>query len=81
MWGTSPDGAHPGLHSKPLDAAIGRVHAPYRPGGHHGQRIRSKNTKHSNKTQLLTSNYGTATIGAEELAVISSYQTFSADKK
>ena len=21
--GTSPDGAHPGLHSKPLDAAIG----------------------------------------------------------
>ena len=26
--GTSPDGAHPGLHSKPLDAAKGRVPAP-----------------------------------------------------
>jgi len=25
MWGTSPDGAHPGLHSKPLDVAIGQV--------------------------------------------------------
>ena len=22
-WGTSSDGAHPGLHSKPLDYAIG----------------------------------------------------------
>jgi hypothetical protein len=22
-WGTSPDEAHPGLHLKPLDAAIG----------------------------------------------------------
>jgi hypothetical protein len=29
----------PGLHSEPLDAAIGRVPAPYRPGGHHGQLI------------------------------------------
>ena len=27
------------LHSKPLDAAIGRVPAPYRPGGRHGQQI------------------------------------------
>ncbi len=37
-----PDGAHPGLHSKPLDAAIGQeVLAPYRPGGgRHGPRIR-----------------------------------------
>ena len=25
--GASPDGAHPGIHSKPLDAAIGRVPA------------------------------------------------------
>jgi len=25
--------AHPGLHSKPLDAAIGRVLVPYCPGG------------------------------------------------
>jgi hypothetical protein len=42
----SPDGAHPGLNSKPLDAAIGRVPAPYRPGGCHGQRIQIKHTKH-----------------------------------
>jgi len=37
--GASPDGAHPGLHSKPLDNAIGRVPAPYRPDGRHGRRI------------------------------------------
>jgi hypothetical protein len=24
MWGASPDEAHPGLHSKPLDADIGK---------------------------------------------------------
>ena len=36
---TSPDGAYPGLHLKPLDAAIGRVPVPYCPGGRHGQRI------------------------------------------
>jgi hypothetical protein len=44
--GASPDGTHPGLHSKPLDAAIGQVPAPYHPGGHHGQRILIKHTKH-----------------------------------
>jgi hypothetical protein len=78
-----------------------------RPGGGHGQRI-VETTQHTNKTQLLASNYGTfwalvvcenfenfipqngpstqvidatnfvlmwnAMIGAEELAVISSYQ-------
>jgi len=37
--GRIPNGAHPGLHSKLLDAAIGRVPALYHPGGHHGQRI------------------------------------------
>jgi len=42
----STDGAHPGLHSKPLDAAIGRVPAPYRPGGRHGRRFRIKHTTH-----------------------------------
>jgi hypothetical protein len=36
--GTPPDGAHQWLHAKPLDAAIGRVLAPYRPGGRHGHR-------------------------------------------
>jgi len=43
--GASPDKARPGLHWKPLDAAIERVPAPYRPGGRHGQRIRYYNTK------------------------------------
>ena len=51
-------------------------------------------TQNTNKTQLLASKYGTFRalvisenfipqnkIGAEELAVISSYQTLSADKK
>ena len=36
-WGPSPDRARPGLHWKPLDAAIRQVPAPYRPGGRHGQ--------------------------------------------
>jgi hypothetical protein len=56
--GTSPKGAPPGLHSKPLDAAIGQVPAPYCPGSRHGQRIRMKHTN-TNKTQFLASNYGT----------------------
>jgi hypothetical protein len=33
----TPNGAHPVLHSKPLDVAIGRVPVLYRPGGRHGQ--------------------------------------------
>ena len=37
--GASPQEAHPGLHSKPLDAAIGRVHAPYHPDRCHGRGI------------------------------------------
>jgi len=32
----SPDAACPGLHRKPLDAAIGRLLAPYRLGGRQG---------------------------------------------
>ncbi len=35
----SPDGAHPWLHAKPLDATIGQVPAPYLPGGCHGRRF------------------------------------------
>ncbi len=58
MRGASPDGAHPELYSKPLDAAIGRVPAPYRPDGRHGRRIRLK-TQNTNKTQLLPSDYRT----------------------
>ncbi len=110
MRGALPDEAHPGLYLKPLDAAIGRVPAPYYPSGRHGQQICWKHTK-PNKKLFLASDYGThrslvvhenvipqkrpstqlinatscvkmcdATIGAEELADISSYQTLSADK-
>jgi hypothetical protein len=54
MWGASPNGAHPWLHAKPLDAAIGQVPAPYCPGSHHGQRFQ-KEKKNTTKTQLLPS--------------------------
>ena len=43
--GAFPDGAHPGLHSKPMDAAIGRVLASHRRGGRHGRRFQKKNHK------------------------------------
>jgi len=36
MRGVSPNGAHPGLHSKLLDATIGQVPALYRPSSCHG---------------------------------------------
>jgi hypothetical protein len=45
-----PDGAHPCLHVKPLDAAIRQVPALYCPSGRHGQQFRMK--KNTNKTQL-----------------------------
>ncbi len=51
---TLPNGAHRWLHTKPLDAAIGQVPAPYCPGGCHGRRFRMK-PKNTNKTQLLPS--------------------------
>ncbi len=54
MRGTSPDGAHPWLHAKPLDAAIGQVPMRYCPDGRHGRRFRMKQ-KNTNKTQLLPS--------------------------
>ena len=56
--GTPPDGAHWWLHAKPLDAIIGRVLAPYRPGGRHGHR-RRRRVKTQHRTQLLASNYRT----------------------
>ena len=52
MRGALPNGAHPWIHAKLLDAAIEQVPAPYHPGGRHGQRFWKKNT---NKTQLLPS--------------------------
>jgi hypothetical protein len=54
MWGALPDGVHPWLHAKPLDATIGQVPVPYCPGGRHGQRFR-KEKKNTTKTQLLPS--------------------------
>ena len=51
------NGAHLGLHSKPLDAAIRRVPARYCPSGRHGRRICWNNTKHL-QALLLASNYG-----------------------
>ncbi len=50
-WGTSPYGAHPWLHAKPLDAAIGQVPMRYRPSGTMVDDFEKKTTK----TQLLPS--------------------------
>ncbi len=50
----TPNEVHLWLRVKPLDAAIGWVHMPYCPGGHHGRRFRMKQKK-INKTQLLPS--------------------------
>jgi hypothetical protein len=52
------DGAHPGLHLKPLYAAIGQVPAPHCPGGRHGRQF-VENTQNTNKKQFVSSNYGT----------------------
>jgi len=54
LQGAFPNGAHPGLHLKPLDAAIGRVLASHRRGGRHGSRIRPK-TQNTNKKLFLAS--------------------------
>jgi len=40
-----PDAACPGLHWKPLDAAIGRLLAPYQPGSHHGDNKKNDDAK------------------------------------
>jgi hypothetical protein len=37
-WGALPNGAHPGLHSKPLDTTIEQVPEPYHSGGRHNQK-------------------------------------------
>ena len=55
--GASPDRARLGLHWKPLDASIGQVPEPYKPGGRHGQQF-VETTQNTNKAQLLASNYG-----------------------
>ena len=54
--GALPDGVHPWLHAKPLDAAIGQVPASYCPDGrHHGRQFWMKPKNTPNKTQLLPS--------------------------
>ena len=54
MRGTSPDEAHPGLLSKPLNAAIERVLAQYCRGGRHGRRLQSKTQNTTKKLFLAT---------------------------
>ncbi len=39
MRGASPDEAQPGLHLKPMDAAIGRVLSSHRRGGRQGRLV------------------------------------------
>ena len=41
----SPDAALPGLHRKPLDAAIGRLMAPHHPGDCQGDSKQNEDTK------------------------------------
>jgi hypothetical protein len=54
MRGALPNGAHPWLHTKPLDAAIGQVPAPYCPAAAMVNNFKKKK-KYTNKTQLLAS--------------------------
>ncbi len=54
MRGTSPNGGHPWLHAKPLDATIWQVPAPYCPGNRHGRQFRMKQ-KNTNKTHFFPS--------------------------
>jgi hypothetical protein len=60
MRGASPDGAHPGLRSKPLDWMPPLVKCLRRiaPAATMVNEF-VENTLNTNKTQLLTSNYGT----------------------
>jgi hypothetical protein len=43
---SSPNTAYPGLHWKPLDATIGRLLAPYCPGGCQGNNQQNDNAKY-----------------------------------
>ena len=54
MRGASPDEAHPGLHSKPLDAAIGQILVSHCRGGCRGRQFWSK-TQNTNKRPFLAS--------------------------
>jgi hypothetical protein len=40
-----PNATRPGLHWKPLDAAIGRLLTPYRPDGRHGDNQQNNHVK------------------------------------
>ena len=53
-----PTGVYQLFHTKPLDAAIGRVLTPYWPGGRHGHQC-CRRVQNMNKTQHLASDYCT----------------------
>jgi hypothetical protein len=55
MRGASPDGAHPWLHAKPLDAAIRQVPMPYCPGSTAMVDDFEQKRKNTTKTQLFPS--------------------------
>ncbi len=52
---TSPNGAFWWLQAKPLNAATGRVLAPYRPGVHHGRRHHHRTIKTQRHSYILAS--------------------------
>jgi hypothetical protein len=56
--GASPNGAHPGLHLKPLDAASVECLRRIALAAAMVNEL-EQNTQNTNKTQLLASNYGT----------------------
>jgi hypothetical protein len=39
----SPNAANPGPHEMPMEAAIGQLLSPYRPGGHQGNNQQNDN--------------------------------------
>jgi len=57
-WGTLPNRACPGLYWKPLDAVIGKCMRCIAPAATMVNKF-VETTQHTNKTQLLASNYGT----------------------
>ena len=58
---TSPDLAWPGLHRKPLDAAIGQLLAPYCPGGRQGNNQQNNNAKCTHFAVHFDSHHDVAT--------------------
>ena len=57
-----PNATCPGLHWKSLDAAIGRLLAPYRPGSHHGDNQQNDNSKCTHFAGYFDCHYNVAVI-------------------